>query len=336
MSDPMSHLLGRLRRLALALVWLAGPLAATPATAADAPRVAGRADCPPLAVAPSAQAVERARQQARDRGLLWRLERDGHVSWLYGTIHVGRLEWTFPGPALTAALRQAKALALELDIANSEVQQQLAQAQARLDARAPRRALPAALAARLERQIAAACADPAVMAGQSPVMQVVTLSVLAARRDGLDPAYAQEFVLAGLARATGAAVHSLETPAQQLEALADVSDDEQRALVAHMLAQLDSGRARETLARLARAWDDGDLDTLANYDRWCDCAGDDTGRAFLARLNDDRNPALADGIAALHAQAGSLVAAVGALHMTGARALPTLLRERGFKVERIR
>ena len=56
----------------------------------------------------------------------------------------------------------------------------------------------------------------------------------------------------------------------------------------------------------------------------------------MRRLNDDRNPALAQRIDALHGQGRRVFAAVGALHMTGAQALPRLMAERGYRVERIR
>ncbi len=292
-------------------------------------------DCPPVERQPAPAEVAQAAQRARDHGFLWRLERDGRVSWLYGTLHVGRLEWAFPGPKVAAALRQAKLLALELDVGSPEVQQQIAAARSRSDPQLQSSALPSAVAARLARQLALACIDPEAMAGQSPVMQAVALSVLAARRDGLDPAFAQEFVLAGYARASGLQVVSLEDAATQLDALQGGSPGEKLALVTQTLDQIESGQARSALVRLASAWADGDLETLATYDQWCDCASDETEKAFLTRLNDDRNPGLADRIAALHAQGKPVFAAVGALHMTGAKALPALLRARGFAVERV-
>ena len=42
--------------------------------------------------------LDEAQRHARDRGFLWKLEKDGRTSWLYGTVHVARLEWAFPGP----------------------------------------------------------------------------------------------------------------------------------------------------------------------------------------------------------------------------------------------
>jgi uncharacterized protein YbaP (TraB family) len=53
------------------------------------------------------------------------------------------------------------------------------------------------------------------------------------------------------------------------------------------------------------------------------------------RLNDLRNPAMADKVAALHAAGQRVFAAVGVLHMTGPQAMHDLMRERGFAVERI-
>ena len=55
----------------------------------------------------------------------------------------------------------------------------------------------------------------------------------------------------------------------------------------------------------------------------------------MKRLLDDRNPALAERIDALHAGGAPVFAAVGSLHMTGPLGLPALLAQRGFTVERV-
>ena len=92
---------------------------------------------------------------------------------------------------------------------------------------------------------------------------------------------------------------------------------------------------QRTVGRLAAAWERGDLAELGDYERWCDCIADEDDRAQMRRLNDDRNPALADGIETLHREGGRVFAAVGALHMTGAKALPLLMQQRGFTVQRV-
>ena len=171
-----------------------------------------------------------AKGPARDRGLLWRVTRDGRSSWLFGTLHVGKPAWARLGPRVTAALQASDVLAVEIDPGD---------------------------------------------------------------------------------------------PAEVLPAL-DTS-----------LTQLEDPSGRRVLARLVRAWERGDLHTLSTYEQWCACATTMEERAFMRRLNDERNPGLADGIEAQHRAGQRVFAAVGALHMTGPAALPWLLARRGFRVERI-
>ena len=68
--------------------------------------------CPPAARPPSSAEIEAGTKAARDRGFLWRATKDGRTSYLYGTIHVGRIEWMFPGPRVMAAVRASDLVAL--------------------------------------------------------------------------------------------------------------------------------------------------------------------------------------------------------------------------------
>lgn len=288
------------------------------------------ATCPPQAQAPTPQQVQAAATNARDRGLLWRLSRDGRTAYLYGSIHVGKLDWAFPGPRLRAALAASDTVALEIDVGDPQM---AARMQPPAGLTPP--TLDAALRKRLAHQVDAACLPKALLASQHPVMQAVTLTVLAARWQGLDAGYAQEFMLSGLARGAQQRVVSFESPESQMAALIPREPAATERLVEQMLDQLEQGSAQRVLARLAAAWERGDLAELADYAGWCDCAVSDDDRALMRRLNDERNPALADAIEAQHRQGRKLFAAVGSLHMTGPKALPALLAQRGFTVERV-
>ena len=283
--------------------------------------------CPPPPPAPTAAQLQAAR--THDRGLLWRLERGGHTSYLYGTLHVGKAEWMQPGPQVSAALAASPVLALEIDPTDAASQAELTQAPASPVA------LPAALQARLARQVAAACLPETALDALPPAMQAVVLTVLEARWAGLDPAYAQEQALARNAHAAGHRIVALETMALQKQALVPDDPTAARTMVEQTLSQLEAGSGRAVVARLAQAWAEGDLATLQTYEQWCDCVHDDEDRAAMRALNDGRNPALAAGIDALHHGGQTVFAAVGALHMTGAAALPRLLAARGFVVERV-
>lgn len=280
-------------------------------------------DCPQLPAASAAPAA--------DRGLLWRLRKNGRISYLYATLHLGRAGWLSPGPRLEAALRSSQVLALEIDASDAATQRQLAE----LSAASPAVQPDPALRELLRRRARAACLPPDALATLHPLMQAMTLTLLEARRDGLDAGFAAEQMLLDRAKALGLRVAALETASAQLALLLPSDPLEAREQARQALEQLEQDGARPVMRRLAEAWERGDLDELERYEQWCDCANDDKERAWLRQLNDGRNPALAAGIAALHDGGAAVFAAVGALHMTGPQALPKLLTLHGFGVERV-
>ncbi len=303
--------------------------------AAGAPASATAAVCPPLV-----QPLADPDSAAVDRGLLWQLRRGGHVSHLYGTVHVGKPQWSQPGPLLRRALNASDVLALEIDPDDPQLAAALAAGGPASDAAsastaATTPAQPPRLQQRLQRAFDRACVPRAALSALHPLLQGLMLAVLEARWLGLDARYAQERILAHWAAAHGMPLVSLETPAQQVALLLpDDADAADRALEL-LLTQLEDGSGRRVLQRLATAWEQGDLPTLERFDQWCRCTATAADRADLRRLNDDRNGPMADRIAALHGQGQRVFVAVGALHMTGSQSLPRLLTKRGFEVRRI-
>jgi len=324
---PIWRCLQRVRGRLVGLL-LAALFGAVPAGAgAQAPAPPA---CPPQAQPLSAAQIEAGRRDARDHGFLWRIARDGRVSYLYGTVHVARPQWMFPGPQLTQALEASDTVALELDMLDADIQRRLAAGMAA----DPAERLTDALAERLRRQLQAACLPQEAMAKWSPAVQLAVLTTLAARRDGLDPAYAIDSFLAGYARGRGKTVLSLESPEMQLALLRGDPATAQEALE-HGLRQIEQGQAGPMLVRIAQVWADGRGDELARYAQWCECAETETDRAALKRVLDERNPPLADRIDALHTAGKRVFAAVGALHMVGPLGLPALMAQRGYSVERV-
>ena len=305
---------------------LAAALGCCGALAQEAP------DCPPMPQPPSAEQASAGVRDAQDHGFLWRVRQGGHVSYLYGTVHVAKREWMVPGPAVIAALAAIDTVALELDMLDPEVQRRLAQG----IAAAPRTPLPETLRLRLAQQADAACLPPGALAGLGPELQIATLASLVGRRDGLDPAYGIDAVLAGWGHASGKTVVSLETPELQLAALQMANPAETLEFIDSSLAEIESGRAAPALRRIAKVWADADLETLTQYASWCDCLRTPAERATMARLLDERNPALARSIETLHRRGRHVFAAVGSLHMIGPLGLPALLARHGFEVERVR
>jgi uncharacterized protein len=310
--------------------WALCALLAPSALAQISDKPSDKTTCPPQAAQPTPEQIQAAAAQAKDRGMLWRISKDGRTSYLFGTIHVGKLAWGFPGQQVRGALQAADTLALEIDVSDAQVMGRLTPPKT-----AATPTLPDALRKRLEQQITTACIPKEAIASQHPVMQAIALSGLDARWVGYDLAYAQEFFLAGFAQAAKKPVVGLETPELQMQALLPTTDSDALELIARTLQDLEEGKTRRLMGRMASSWESGNLDDLANYAQWCDCVKDDKDRAFYKRINDGRNPYLADRIAKLHGDGKKLFAAVGALHMTGEQALPKLMAERGFKVERV-
>ena len=288
-------------------------------------------DCPPAAQSPSIEQVQAGLRAARDHGFLWRITKDGRSSYLYGTLHAAKLAWMYPGPRVVQALAATDTIALELDLLDPDVTQRLATLVSAL----PGSELAEPTRQRMARQTAAACLPLEALAALSPELQVMTLATLAARRDGIDPAYGIDLFLAGWARATGKKTVSLETPELQARVLQVEDARERITLVETGLDDLESGRARAQVVRIAQVWADADLATMLRFEDWCDCLKTKSDREAMARMLDERNLGLADGIDTLHADGRHVFAAVGSLHMLGPMGLPALLARRGYVVERI-
>lgn len=287
---------------------------------------------PPPSAETVQQAVARAAAAPRDRGLLWRLDKDGRTSWLYGTMHVGRLDWLVPGPRVAAALRASDTVALELDLDDAREQQLLAQP---ADPAIAARVLDEGRRQRIRAQAARSCLPDAALATLRPFMQAMALTLGAARRQGLHFEAATEFVLMGAAKASGRRLVGLESAALQLAMLAPADDAEERELVDQTLDDLETDAFGGMLDKMADTWATGDLQALADFGQWCRCLDTPAEQALFRRINDARNPGMADRLAALHAGGARVFAGVGMLHMTGPKALPELMRARGFAVRRV-
>ena len=309
------------------LVWRA---AVTPALGQD-----GSA-CPPPAPAPlTAQQVQEGMAQARDRGFLWRLTKGDHSSYLYGTIHMAKREWAFPGPKILQALREIDTVALEVDPLDAKTRQEISSglkgAPALLD-------LPPALKNRIARRMAFECVRPETLETLAPDVQVMALTILAARRGGLELSYGIDGMLADFARGAKKRVVSLETSdAQlaQLRATRAATGGAAAAALEKALDELESGRIAANFARLAAAWAEADLTQIQPREKAADDSASGTSRSVSAQVLDDRNRGMAAGIDALHSSGSNVFAAVGSLHLVGTVGLPRLMSEMGYKVEAI-
>jgi uncharacterized protein len=289
--------------------------------------------CPPPApVALTAQQVQEGMAQAQDRGFLWRVTKDNRSSYLYGTIHVARREWVFPGPKILQALRETDTLALEVDLLDPKIREGLTPRSTPPSAAIE---LPASLKARIERRMAFECVAPETLDKLAPELQVMALTLLVGRRDGLELGYAIDVVLAGFGRAAHKTVVSLETTEVQLGARRALSGEGKVASLEKSLDELESGRAAAVLNHLATMWAAADTAELKRYEQSLNGSSSEAARALAMQVVDNRNVGLAKGIDALHGRGSKVFAAVGFMHMIGPASLPGLLADMGYQVESI-
>jgi uncharacterized protein len=290
------------------------------------------ASCPPQPVEPTQDRIQALFRDAKDRGFLWKIEKEGRSGYLYGSMHLGKQEWMIPGPRTLAAVAASDVIALELDILDPAIQNQMSD---------PSRfgykpfALPPPLQKRMQAAARKVCAPAAQFATLHPMIQWITVSLLDARFSDLEISYGTEIFLSGFARGAKKPVESLESAELQMRALLAGEPRELIAAIDHGIALYETGKARAVTRRMIDAWASGNLGDLQDYQRWCECATTDAERKSLQKLNDERNPGLAAGIDRLMAGGKTVFAAVGALHMIGPKALPRQMQEMGYQVERV-
>lgn len=312
--------------------WIVGAACAVSAlSAVMAQADSNRPACPPAPVPFSAEELQAATVSAQDHGLLWRLDKEGRSSYLYGTIHVARREWALPGPVVRTALQSVDRAAFELNLLDPDVLTRLQRA-AQQRPGAPR--LPAEEARQIEQAARHACVQGS-LDGLRPELQVVTLVSLALRRDGFDPAWGIDHWLMQRASAQGLPIVSLETPEQQVSLMVHEQPSAVLAAVRQGLQELQGEASRAVVRRLVQAWADSRSDELETFAQWCACQDTEADRAQHRTTVDARNPAMADRLAALHHQGHTVFAAVGALHMVGQAGLPQQMARRGFTVVQI-
>lgn len=288
--------------------------------------------CPlPAPVMPTSY-VDRFMAKAPDRGLLWRIEKNGVTSWLYGTAHIARPEWSLPGPGVFNALRESDMLAVEMNLLDAESLKPFfefppPQVLARI--------LTAPRAARIQRQLALACLPPNALDAMRPGMQVATLLVLKSRADGLYVEYGIDMMLASVAMVLKKPIVALETAKDQTLLIAGRNEGEERFIVDSTLDAMETNKSQNQMRTLMQAWAAGDLGTLEKYFDWCECLDKPEEKAFMKRLLDDRNKPMAQKIDRLHSQGKRVFVGVGALHMVGRQGLPALMRARGYRVEAV-
>jgi hypothetical protein len=162
-----------------------------------------------------------------------------------------------------------------------------------------------------------------------PWLAAVVLTETPILNAGYDPKSGVERILAAQATAEGQKILGFETAEEQMHLLADLSEEEQIAFLDSSLDDLEKGL--ELLDQLAKAWIDGDTETIARI------SNDEIRKeapTVYEKLLVRRNIAWAGKIEQMLKGSGVQLIAVGAAHLAGPDSLQAQLAKRGIKVER--
>lgn len=255
---------------------------------------------------------------------LWRAEKDGKTTWLFGTMHLGVDAETQLPAWVMDKVGQASAFVMEADVSDPN---QVARALQRHDGGSLRTDLGPAHWQKLETAIGAQLAR-----GFDGMRPFAVLTVLLAKDLPMTPP--MDGALVARARVAGKPLHYLETVTDQI-AMIDpwMTAADIKAMLDH--PDVASKSARTMLA----AYLAGDGDTLGkmfeDQTLWL-AAGrkPETFPAYLDALLVKRNRAWLPQIEKLHGEGGAFVA-VGAGHLVGPGNLLDLLSARGFTIHRV-
>lgn len=251
--------------------------------------------------------------------------------WLLGSVHYMR-EQDYPLPDVVDALyARADELVMEIDLDDLDpaaVQTRFMQAALLPGTSTLAGVLDETVYASADTAARELGLDLSALARFEPWLVAVTLMDLGMARLGFSAERGLEQTLVRRAAADGKAIRGLESLTDQIRIFDELSLDEQQALLAQTLDEIDS--PPRDMQELLSAWRAGRLDALA-------------GRLFesfedFPRLYEtlvvERNRRWIDAIERLAEQPGRYLVVVGALHLVGDDNVVELLRARGRGVRR--
>jgi uncharacterized protein len=263
------------------------------------------------------------------------LRPEGEASlYLLGSVHLRRRTTLRLPAAVDNAFARSDELVLEIDFSTQTPAEaeRLAHRYAFIEPPASLRdRVSAETLAALERYLEVRGEPLALHLQLEPWFLATQLYVRELARIGLDPEYGVDRHFAD--RAGRKPVLGLETAESQLALMDALPRDVQELMLIDTLAR--SADLREEAESLVSAWERGDdaqlvrivfrpLRESAQYD------------VFYERVMYGRNEAMAQRLASLSRDGKLRFVVVGAAHLVGGRGIPSLLRDYGFSVQKVR
>jgi uncharacterized protein YbaP (TraB family) len=169
----------------------------------------------------------------------------------------------------------------------------------------------------------------AMLEPMRPWIAAVTFTMLPLQKAGYDPDAGIDRALRAQAATEGDKILGFETAEEQIRFLADLPEADQIAFLDETLTDAEKGM--DQLEKMAKAWMDGDSDTLSNI---MVNEVKKASPALYQKLLVQRNVAWSNQIVKMLKTPGVRQIAVGAAHLVGPDSVQVQLAKRGIKVDR--
>lgn len=275
-------------------------------------------------------------QPRPQRGTLYRVRYHDHTTYLFGTIHVGRIEFFPLEPQATQALADASTLALEIDLLDTAALQQAAiKYGVYADGDTLDKHISAATLDRLQKALDQAGLSYTMVSHMKAWMAGNALLIAVLEHQGYDTNLATDSYLSAAASRQHKNIIGLETADFQLSLFDGMTEKQQEQYLNDNLDDIASGAMREKTQELIDAWAKADEKVFkellieAEYDQTT------SGKFFLQELLNKRNPEMANKVEKMLKDEKSTFVAIGLMHLIGANGVPQLLAKRGYEVTKL-
>lgn len=251
---------------------------------------------------------------------LWKVEHQGNVSYLFGSIHIGNEAW-YPIPkVVTDAYASSQSLVVELDaLSHGEMFQyaMLIEQGGTL-----KQKLSADMYQKLDQHVAKYGLPMAAIERFKPWAAATVVALLPYMKQGLSPQHGIDSYFLKMAKSDKKTIVELETPQFQLEIISSAFGDESAML--ELINLPDS-----EVVKLIEHWKNGDMDKLDAL------AQSQMSPSQIKQMLTDRNNDWVGKIKQLISNKQQQFIVVGAAHLAGKGGVPALLKQQGINVTRI-
>lgn len=269
---------------------------------------------------------------ALSQSTLWKSNKDGHVLYLMGSVHVLKKSNYPLAHALEAAYTASDVVAFEVDMAEMEsdaAQQLFLQHGIFHNGQTLEQSLTPETFNDLKKYLSTMKLSPNLFARMKPPLCAMTLTIMEMQRLGFDAQYGLDRYFSQKALADGKKMESLETVEFQVNLFFEQTAEEQEIFLKQTLREI--SLLGDMMPEMEKAWLQGNPAALNSI-------SDDSLGAFpkfRERFLLQRNRNWLTKIKQLHQQNQTTLIIVGAAHLVGEGSVRELLARQGYQFKQL-